>query len=93
MPGTGTRVRQAVATAESNAPPATRFVGRGIRRREDARLLRGAGCFLDDIHPANVLHAAIVRSPHAHARIRSVDLSPASANAGVAAASASASTS
>jgi carbon-monoxide dehydrogenase large subunit len=64
------------------APSSTRereagFIGRPLPRREDARLLRGAGRFVDEIEPAGVLHAAIVRSPHAHAEIRSVDLGPA----------------
>jgi CO/xanthine dehydrogenase Mo-binding subunit len=58
------------------APSSTRereagFIGRPLPRREDARLLRGAGRFVDEIEPAGVLHAAIVRSPHAHAEIRS----------------------
>ncbi|MGH2983370.1 MAG: xanthine dehydrogenase family protein molybdopterin-binding subunit, partial [Solirubrobacterales bacterium] len=66
--------------------PERRFVGAPLRRREDARLLRGAARFVDDVGPAGALHAAIVRSPHAHAQIRSVDLSPALALPGVQAA-------
>ena len=44
-----------------------------IRRREDPRLLTGAGQFIDDLPFADCLHVAILRSPHAHARIRSID--------------------
>jgi CO/xanthine dehydrogenase Mo-binding subunit len=49
------------------------MVGARIPRNEDPRLLRGLGCFVADINPAGVLHAAGLRSPHAHARIISVD--------------------
>ena len=53
------------------------YVGRSITRREDERLITGAGTFVDDIKPPNLLHAAILRSPHAHAHIKSVDVSKA----------------
>ena len=52
----------------------TRFVGQRIRRREDPRLLTGAGQFVADLAAPGALHAAILRSPHAHARIRRIDL-------------------
>ena len=45
------------------------YVGAPLRRREDRRLLTGASRFLDDIRLPGMVHAAIVRSPHAHARI------------------------
>jgi carbon-monoxide dehydrogenase large subunit len=48
-------------------------LGRPLRRREDRRLLTGAGRFLDDIEAPRALHAVFVRSPHAHARIVSID--------------------
>src|SRR5262245_21902048 len=48
-------------------------VGARVLRSEDPRLLRGGGRFVDDIRLPNMLHAAFVRSPHAHARIRRVD--------------------
>jgi carbon-monoxide dehydrogenase large subunit len=54
-----------------------------LRRREDPRLLTGAGQFLDDLPVAGCVHAAIVRSPHAHARLRSVDVAAARAMRGV----------
>ncbi len=60
------------------------WVGRSVRRVEDPRLLRGAGHFLDDLEPVGgLLHAAIVRSPHAHARILRVDASTAERMPGV----------
>ena len=54
-----------------------------VRRREDPRLVTGAGRFVDDLPIAGCLHLAIARSPHAHARIRGVDLAAARGAAGV----------
>ena len=52
------------------------WVGRSVPRFEDDALLRGRGRFMDDVEPVpGVRHAAIVRSPHAHARISSIDCS------------------
>lgn len=63
-----------------------RFVGQGIARLEDPPLLTGRGRFLDDLDPLpGTLVAAIVRSPHPHAYIRSVDVDRARAHPGVAA--------
>src|SRR5256712_436835 len=63
---------------------ATGWIGKAVRRVEDARLLTGRGRYIDDHPPvANVHHAAIVRSPHAHARIRGYDLTAALAVDGV----------
>ncbi len=53
------------------------------RRNEDPRLLVGMASFVDDIDPPGVLHAAILRSPYGHARIRSIDVSAARAHPGV----------
>ena len=62
------------------------YVGQPVPRVEDERLLRGRGRFVADLEPvANLHHAAFVRSPHAHAEIRSVDASAALAVDGVAA--------
>ena len=52
-------------------------VGASLRRREDPRLLRGDGEYSDDINLAGQTHAAMVRSPHAHADIRGIDVSAA----------------
>src|SRR6202008_636367 len=60
------------------------YVGRSLLRREDRRLLTGRGQFIADLELPRMLHAAFVRSPVAHARIRSVDLSRAAAAPGVA---------
>jgi aerobic carbon-monoxide dehydrogenase large subunit len=58
-------------------------VGARVLRSEDARLLRGRGAFVDDIGLPGMLHAAFVRSPHAHARILGVDAATARALPGV----------
>jgi CO/xanthine dehydrogenase Mo-binding subunit/carbon monoxide dehydrogenase subunit G len=54
-----------------------------LGRKEDARLIRGQGLFVDDYQPAGLLHMVLVRSPHAHARILSIDVSEAEALTGV----------
>lgn len=52
---------------------ATRWFGAPVQRSEDPRLLRGKGNFVDDIDLPEMLHAAVLRSPHAHAHILSID--------------------
>jgi len=59
------------------------WVGRSVRRLEDPRLLTGRGSFIDTLDVANLHHAAILRSPHAHARIKRLDPTPALALPGV----------
>jgi aerobic carbon-monoxide dehydrogenase large subunit len=61
----------------------TRVFGSGIRRREDPRLLTGSARYTDDITLAGMVHAAILRSPHAHARIRRINTSAAAKAPGV----------
>ena len=51
----------------------SRIIGSRVKRIEDPKLLIGKGCFLDDIHLDNLLHVAFLRSPHAHAKILSID--------------------
>src|SRR5437588_7557834 len=58
-------------------------IGESIRRKEDARFLRGRGNYVDDLELPGMLHMVILRSPHAHARIRSIDAGAASAAPGV----------
>ena len=53
----------------------TTDAGRSLKRFEDPRLLAGMGTFVDDIKLPHMAHAAVVRSPHAHALIRSIDVS------------------
>ncbi|HET7341034.1 MAG TPA: xanthine dehydrogenase family protein molybdopterin-binding subunit, partial [Methylomirabilota bacterium] len=48
-------------------------IGRAVRRVEDGRLVTGRGRFTDDVNLPGQLHAAFVRSPHAHARIGGID--------------------
>jgi carbon-monoxide dehydrogenase large subunit len=62
---------------------ATQFFGERIRRKEDPRLLTGQALFVDDVHFPDMLHAAFFRSPYAHARIKSVDVSQALHREGV----------
>jgi len=58
-------------------------IGQGVSRFEDPRLLRGAGRYVDDIKLAGMAHGVVVRSQHAHARIKSLDVSAAKAAPGV----------
>jgi len=51
----------------------TKMVGQALKRREDPRLITGKGNFIDDIKLTGMLHAAVLRSPYAHARIGSID--------------------
>jgi carbon-monoxide dehydrogenase large subunit len=60
------------------------YIGAPMRRREDLRLLTGKAAFTDDIKLPHMLHAAILRSPHAHARISAIDATKALAIPGVA---------
>jgi carbon-monoxide dehydrogenase large subunit len=61
----------------------TRSFGRPLTRNEDPRLLRGEALFVDDLQLPGMLHAAFLRSPHAHARLVSVDTAAAKARPGV----------
>lgn len=62
------------------------YIGARVRRVEDSRLVRGAGRYVGDIVLPGMLHAGFVRSPHAHARTLSLDLSAARELPGVVAA-------
>jgi carbon-monoxide dehydrogenase large subunit len=61
----------------------TRFIGKRIARREDARFLTGHGCYVDDVRLADTLHVAFARSDVARGRIVSVDTTAAAAMPGV----------
>ncbi len=61
----------------------TKMVGQAIKRREDPRLITGQGTFLDDIKLPGMTHACVLRSPYAHAKIKSIDTSKAKAHPGV----------
>jgi CO/xanthine dehydrogenase Mo-binding subunit len=60
-----------------------KWVGQSLRRKEDPRLITGRATYVDDIVLPGMLHAAIVRSPEAHARIVSIDSSAALERTGV----------
>src|SRR5688572_8393869 len=49
------------------------IIGKSIPRKEDLRLITGKGSYSDDINLADQAYAIFVRSPHAHARIKSID--------------------
>ena len=77
------RVDDAPAKSLAEAAP---LVGQAIERLEDAALLTGAGRYMDDLPVApGTLHAAILRSPHAHGELVAIDASAALALPGVAA--------
>src|SRR5215831_3347380 len=61
-----------MATA-AGKPVLHQFRDRSLRRKEDPRFLRGEGRYLDDIRLHRMAYAAVLRSPHAHARICSVN--------------------
>ncbi|MFN8619417.1 MAG: xanthine dehydrogenase family protein molybdopterin-binding subunit [Chloroflexota bacterium] len=58
-------------------------IGTPLKRKEDPRFITGTGSYLDDVKLTNVAHAAILRSPYAHARIRGIDASVAAGMPGV----------
>jgi carbon-monoxide dehydrogenase large subunit len=72
-----------MSTQAPEAQEEIRGVGHSVRRKEDARFIRGKGTYIDDIHLPGMLHMAILRSPFAHATIKGVDTSRAAAAPGV----------
>src|SRR5947208_5278460 len=60
-----------------------RLFGKSIKRREDPRFITGKGNYTDDLKLAGMTYAAFVRSPHAHAKIRKIDVAKATAHPGV----------
>ncbi len=67
----------------ASTAPTTRPFGSSVRRLEDARMITGEAAFTDDLALPGMIHLAVVRSPVAHARIRSIDASAAEALPGV----------
>src|SRR3979411_2000648 len=55
----------------------TQMIGASIQRREDPRLITGHGKYIDDMRLTGLLHMSAARSPYAHARIRSIDITDA----------------
>ena len=67
--------------SESNAND--KLVGASVRRKEDFRLIQGEGRYAGDIQPRDVAEMMVLRSPHAHARIRNIEVSAARSLPGV----------
>ena len=61
-----------------------KYVGQSVKRVEDSRLIQGNASYVDDLKFVGLLHAAVYRSPHAHARILSIKTDAAKALPGVA---------
>jgi carbon-monoxide dehydrogenase large subunit len=77
-------LRAGIASSLYEEDPVS-YVGQPLKRFEDPRLITGQGSFVDDMKLPGMLHACVLRSPHAHARIRSIDVSAARDLPGVAA--------
>ena len=71
------------ASGRTEAVHANKGIGEAVPRAEDAALLRGEGCFTDDVAVPGMLVACVVRSPYAHARIVALDAKAAAAAPGV----------
>ena len=67
----------------TRTPPEIGGMGHSVRRKEDPRFIRGKGNYVDDLKLPGMLHLDIVRSPMAHARIKSIDTEKAMAIPGV----------
>jgi aerobic carbon-monoxide dehydrogenase large subunit len=63
--------------------PVSKLVGARVKRREDPRLIRGLGQYVDDVNLPDTLHVAILRTPYAHAKIKSLETEPARQHPGV----------
>src|SRR6202795_1293572 len=73
-----------IVMATTTAKPEL-LVGKRLRRREDPRLITGTATYVDDMKMPGMLYATVVRSPHAAAKIQSMDISAAAQHPGVAA--------
>jgi len=71
------------ANLERTRNPARFGLGQSVLRSEDPRLLRGGGQYTDDLNLPGQAHGALIRSPHAHARIGDIDVAAARAMQGV----------
>jgi carbon-monoxide dehydrogenase large subunit len=75
-----------MASAQVTVQKGKRLVGQSMKRTEDPKFITGSGMYLDDLRLPEMLYAVFVRSPHAHAKILKVDVSPALRVPGVVAA-------
>jgi carbon-monoxide dehydrogenase large subunit len=69
--------------AKTKEAPKRPYVGRAMKRVEDPRLIQGIATYVDDMTLPGLLHAAVLRSPHAHAKIKSVKTDAAKRSPGV----------
>jgi CO/xanthine dehydrogenase Mo-binding subunit len=69
--------------AKPSSPAVNRYFGAPVTRNEDPALLTGEALFVDDLVLPEMWHAALLRSPHAHARIETIDVTVARARDGV----------
>ncbi len=76
-----TTVTEPIVVEEGETKPG--YAGQSVRRKEDKRLVQGEGLFVDDVKRHNMGYVHFVRSPYAHAKIRSVDVSKALEHPGV----------
>ncbi|HTS73194.1 MAG TPA: xanthine dehydrogenase family protein molybdopterin-binding subunit, partial [Gaiellaceae bacterium] len=76
-----TTVTEPIVVEETETKPG--YAGQSVPRKEDARLVQGQGVFVDDVRRHNMGYVHFVRSPYAHAKIRSVDVSKALEHPGV----------
>src|ERR1700674_859478 len=67
----------------AGGPMPMRYIGKPLKRKEDPRLIQGISHYVDDLQFSGMHYAAFLRSPHAHAKIRSIDLSKARTAHGV----------
>ncbi|MGA2200285.1 MAG: xanthine dehydrogenase family protein molybdopterin-binding subunit, partial [Nitrososphaerales archaeon] len=72
-----------MASAQVTVQEGKRLVGQPLKRTEDPKFMTGSGGYLDDLRFPNTLYAAFVRSPHAHAKIVSINVEPALSIPGV----------
>jgi CO/xanthine dehydrogenase Mo-binding subunit len=77
------KTKPPAAAAHNGAQASAKWVGQPIRRKEEERLVRGKGIFVDDQKLTGMLHIRFVRSTYAHAKITHVDVSKAAALPGV----------
>ncbi len=70
-------------TSANGASAEGKWIGKPLRRREEMRLVQGQGSFVDDKKLLGMTHMRVIRSPYAHARIMSLDISKAAAAPGV----------
>src|SRR5882757_9962061 len=75
--------RELIGRGDMGNSSQQKMIGRSLRRLEDARFLTGRGRYVDDIAVADCLHGHVLRSPHAHAVIKRIDVSPAASLSGV----------